>query len=139
MQKYGRYDNNVGKQYVSSAVRMRERNSQPNTTDPYEMSVWLLNTFNGCKVVRRENESNENLIRRFKKLVEQAGITRELKSREFYMSTAQKKRDKKKKALKRLRKNAKLEMGDDIDPKTVIRSAQDTDGPDNRGPQRRSF
>jgi len=63
-----------------------------------------MNSFNGRFVKLRPNESTDNLIRRFKKKVEQAGIMKEVKRRESYMSPSQKRREKHKKALKRLRK-----------------------------------
>jgi small subunit ribosomal protein S21 len=61
----------------------------------------------GTAVALREGESPESLIRRFKKTVEMAGIMRELKRREHHLSPSEKKKDKRKKALKRQRKEAK--------------------------------
>lgn len=76
----------------------------PSHLSPYEQSVWLLNSFTGRMVKLRNNESVDNLLRRFKKKVEQAGVLKEIKKREHYLSPSQKRRDKHKKALKRLRK-----------------------------------
>lgn len=58
----------------------------------------------GRGVVLQEGESVEQLIRRFKKVVEASGVMRELKRREFYLSPAQKNREKKKRAAKKARK-----------------------------------
>jgi small subunit ribosomal protein S21 len=76
----------------------------------YEKSVWFLNSFTGKCVKKRENESTENMLRRFKRSVENSGILREMKRREYYMSKSQKRRDKMKRALKRLRKRLKFEQ-----------------------------
>jgi len=117
MKKYVRYDDRPN--FVN---RPREKSYGPPVDGTnYEMSVWLFNSFNGCKVSRREGESTDNMLRRFKKVVEQAG----LKKREFYLSPSQKKREKKKKALKRMRKAMKLESDSDFDPKMVFKAPQD--------------
>lgn len=100
----------------------RPENERPNTSDPMALSIWFMNTFSGNKVVRRDNESTDSMIRRFKKLVEQSGITKELKRREFYQTPSQKKREKKKKALKRLRKNQRINSLGDFDPKMLSRT-----------------
>lgn len=63
--------------------------------------------FQGTAVYLREGESPESLIRRFKKIVELAGVMKELKRREHYLSPSQKKKEKRKKAAKRARKEAK--------------------------------
>lgn len=65
------------------------------------------NTLQGTVVFLRDGESAESLIKRFKKMVELAGVMRELKKREYYLSPSQKKKDKRKKAAKRARKEAK--------------------------------
>jgi len=62
------------------------------------------NTIRGRYVTLRDGESAEQLIKRFKRIVESSGVIKELKSREYALSKSQKIRDKKKKALKRLRK-----------------------------------
>lgn len=61
----------------------------------------------GTAVVLKEGESVESLIRRFKKIVELAGILKELKKREHYLGPSQKKREKQKRAQKRARKDLK--------------------------------
>lgn len=58
----------------------------------------------GRYVVLRDGEHVESLMKRFKRVVESSGVMRELKRREYYMSPSEKRRDKKAKALKRLRK-----------------------------------
>lgn len=58
-------------------------------------------------VVLQDGESAEQLIRRFKKVVEASGVMRELKRREFYLSPAQKVRDKKKRAAKKSKKRVR--------------------------------
>ena len=105
------------RQYSSKAGPNKKRYGHDNNRTPqkrgwkapshlsvYERSVWLMNSFNGRFVKLRPNESVDNLLRRFKKKVEQAGIMKELKSREYHLTSSQKKREKRKKALKRLRK-----------------------------------
>jgi len=81
----------------------------PGYLNEYEKSVWFLNSFNGSGVKRRDIDSNESMIRRFKRNVENSGILKELKRREYYLSPSEKVRDKKKRALKRLRKQLKIE------------------------------
>lgn len=83
--------------------------SVPSNLDPYERSVWFLNTFNGGMVELRAGESSDSLIKRFKRVVENSGMMRELKKREFYLSKGQKRREKKKRALKKLRKRIRAE------------------------------
>lgn len=58
----------------------------------------------GRYVKARDGESTDQLIKRFKRVVEASGVMGELKKREYYLSPSQKIREKKKKALKRLRK-----------------------------------
>ncbi len=61
------------------------------------------------KVVKRENESTEKLIKRFKKAVQEDGLTKELRKREYYRSPSIKRKEKEKEAERRRRKaEAKL-------------------------------
>lgn len=69
-------------------------------------SVELLASFDKRTVVARYNESSDQLIRRFKRVVENSGIISELKRREFYQTKGQKLREKQRKAVARARKNA---------------------------------
>jgi small subunit ribosomal protein S21 len=55
----------------------------------------------GTAVALRDGESADSLIRRFRRVVEQSGVLKELKRREFHMPKAEKKRDKQRKARKR--------------------------------------
>jgi small subunit ribosomal protein S21 len=130
------------KRYNTNYRRGRGRGPRswlpPSHLSSYEKSVWLQNSFTGRCVKKRENESTENLIRRFKRSVENAGVLREVKKREFYMTRSQKRRDKSKRALKRLRKRLKEEQGSmEQEEKDVARSkysqlgGEDTMG-DNR-------
>ena len=63
----------------------------------------------GTAVALREGESADSLIRRFKKIVELAGIMRELRRREHYLTPSQKKKEKKKRAQKKVKKEARKE------------------------------
>lgn len=74
------------------------------TLSPYEESVILLDSMPGPKVKAMEGESNDQLIRRFRKVVEYSGLLHELKKREFYQSPSEKKKDKKRRAMKKLKK-----------------------------------
>ena len=58
-------------------------------------------------VVRKENESFEQLMKRFKRRVQEDGILQELKKREYYLSPSQKRKKKSKEAEARLRKKNK--------------------------------
>ena len=57
-----------------------------------------------ASVKSRRNESFENLLRRFRRVVEQEGIMRELKKRKYYLSPSEKRKEKQKLAEKRRRK-----------------------------------
>lgn len=62
-----------------------------------------------AKVVKRENESVEQLIKRFRRKVQEENIMKELRKREYYRSPSIKKKEKHKEAEKRRRKQeAKL-------------------------------
>jgi len=104
--------------YKSKGQGYYKRNSQerevtaPGYLTSAEKTTWLLNSFTGQCVKRREYDSNDAMLRRFKRVVESAGIMRELKKREFYLSPSAKRRDKKKRAQKRLRKSLKAEGED---------------------------
>jgi len=56
------------------------------------------------KVKSREKESIEQLLRRFKKLCEKEGLTRDIKRTSYYEKPSEKKRRKERKAEKRLLK-----------------------------------
>lgn len=61
----------------------------------------------GTSVVPYPDEHIDSVIKRFRKVVDSAGIIRELKKREYYLTRSQKRREKKKRALKRLRKRGR--------------------------------
>lgn len=48
-----------------------------------------------AKVIRRENESVDEMIKRFSRMCMEDGLLKELKSREYYKSKGQKRREKK--------------------------------------------
>ena len=52
-------------------------------------------------VYARKGESNESLIRRFKKKVEKEGILEEMSKKEYYISPSEKRRLEKKESEKR--------------------------------------
>tara|TARA_B100000678_G_scaffold864_1_gene777 strand:+ start:140 stop:403 length:264 start_codon:yes stop_codon:yes gene_type:complete len=57
----------------------------------------------------REKESLERALRRFKKQWERAGILREVRTRSFYVKPSDAKREAKKKAVRRMARNARIE------------------------------
>lgn len=73
-----------------------------------------------AKVVRREGEDIENLLRRFKRKVNDDMILADMKKHEFYLSPAQKKREKRKQAELKRRKferaQARFRRNDDYKP-----------------------
>ena len=60
-----------------------------------------------ASVKARKNESYEGLIRRFHRAVEQEGIMKSLRSKMYFMSTSEKKKDKRKQAEKRRKKESR--------------------------------
>lgn len=76
-------------------------------------SAAILESFNKLTTKPRYGESPTQLVNRFKRMVENAGILGEVKKREHYKAPAVKKREKKAKAKKRfLRNKAKMERFD---------------------------
>jgi len=57
-----------------------------------------------AKVVKRENETTEQLIKRFKKAVINEGIIEDYRKKEFYLAPSLKRKLKHEAALKRERK-----------------------------------
>ena len=57
----------------------------------------------------RDKESLERALRRFKKKWERAGILRELRGRSFYIKPSDEKREARKKATRRMARNARIE------------------------------
>lgn len=73
----------------------------------------VLNSFDFLVVKARPGEENDQLVKRFKRAIENSGLMGELKKREAYKAPAAKKRDKKAKATKRFLKNkAKVDARD---------------------------
>tara|TARA_Y100001937_G_C6845010_1_gene209526 strand:- start:146 stop:337 length:192 start_codon:yes stop_codon:yes gene_type:complete len=60
-----------------------------------------------ARVKLRKNERPESLIRRFQRAVEQAGIMKEIKRRRYYLSPSERRKEKRKIAEKRRRKEAR--------------------------------
>jgi small subunit ribosomal protein S21 len=58
------------------------------------------------KVKSRGNESLEQMLRRFKKMCEKEGLTKEIKRTSYYEKPSERKRRRMRKALKREQKNA---------------------------------
>lgn len=62
-----------------------------------------------AKVVRREGEEIESLLRRFKRKVNDDMILSDMKKHEFYLSPSQKKREKRKQAELKRRKYERMQ------------------------------
>ena len=58
----------------------------------------------------RDKESLERALRRFKKKWERAGILRELRGRALYIKPSDEKREERKKARRRMARNARIEV-----------------------------
>lgn len=112
--KFRRTENNFNRQQSPGAQRPQHKTS---TLSPYEESCLFLSSMSGPVVKLMDGESNDQLIRRFKKLVEYSGLLHELKKREFYLSPSQKVKDKKRRALKKLKKRMKRVSPADEDRK----------------------
>ena len=62
-----------------------------------------------AKVVRREGEDIESLLRRFKRKVNDADVLNDMKKHEFYLSPAQKRRKKREEAEQKRRKYERMQ------------------------------
>lgn len=60
------------------------------------------------KVKVRGNESIEQMVRRFKKLCEKEGLTRDIKRNSYYEKPSERKRREKRKSMKRIIREAGL-------------------------------
>jgi len=67
----------------------------------------LLATFTGRKVLLRPGETSEQLIRRFKTVVEKSGLMKDIKRKDFHKSNGELRREKALKARKRIKKREK--------------------------------
>lgn len=56
------------------------------------------------KVVRRSNESTQQLMRRFRKQVSQSGVLGQVRKKRWFVSKSEERRLEKKKAIRRLRR-----------------------------------
>ena len=61
------------------------------------------------EVTVRNGEQLERALRRFKKKWERAGVLREIKRKSFYIKPSDEKREAKKKAARRMARNARIE------------------------------
>lgn len=57
-----------------------------------------------AKVVRRSNESDQNMLKRFRRKVIKSGVLRDARRKRFFVSDSEKKRIAQKKAERRQRK-----------------------------------
>ena len=57
------------------------------------------------KVVLRQNESQQQLLRRFRKTVSTSGILGAIRNKRWFISKAEQRRIAKKKAIRRIRRN----------------------------------
>jgi ribosomal protein S21 len=62
-------------------------------------------------IERREGESHERLVARFRQMVQRAGILREIRRRRHFVSKAQVRRLAQAKAIRRARKRARKDGG----------------------------
>lgn len=60
------------------------------------------------RVKVRGNESVEQMVRRFKKLCEKEGLTRDIKRRSYYEKPSERRRRKTRKSMKRIAKESLL-------------------------------
>ena len=60
------------------------------------------------KVKSRSNESVEQMLRRFKKLCEKEGLTKEMKRTSYYEKPSERRRRRLRKAVKREQKNLQI-------------------------------
>lgn len=60
------------------------------------------------KVKARSNESVEQMLRRFKKLCEKEGLTKEMKRTSYYEKPSERRRRRLRKAVKREQKNLQI-------------------------------
>ena len=58
----------------------------------------------GICVIRRRGESNEDLLRRFRKKYSKSGISKELRERMFYEKPSQRKRRKKQQSIRLIKR-----------------------------------
>jgi len=64
----------------------------------------------GIVVIKKDNEDDESLIRRFKKKVNKSGILKDLKKKDYFDKPSMAKRKKKVEARKRLEREIQKEL-----------------------------
>lgn len=111
----------------------------PTKFDPrIDNSREILASFTFRTVRAEQGEDNERLMRRFKRVVEGAGVLAEIKRREAYKSPGEKRREREMKSIKNARKRqAKLDRMTDYDSKKInVRPPSDRRGGYNGGNRR---
>lgn len=94
-----RYNSNQQRQnFTKNKPRYNGKNTNKK---PNFMRV---NEIKGTSIVPFDGESIDSLVKRFRRVVESAGVLTELKKREFYLSPSLKRKDKSKRAAKRLKR-----------------------------------
>ena len=68
-----------------------------------------MEVINVVEVQEKEKESFERALRRFKKMWERAGVLREVRTRSFYEKPSDTKREARKKTVRRIKRNARIE------------------------------
>ncbi len=65
------------------------------------------------RVVLRPNESQDQLLKRFKKKVMRSGILTQLRNKRWFVSKSEVRRIEKKKAIRRINKRRRREFGEE--------------------------
>lgn len=65
------------------------------------------------KVVLRPNETQDQLLKRFKKKVMRSGILTQLRNKRWFVSKSEVRRIEKKKAIRRMNKRRRRDYGDE--------------------------
>ena len=65
------------------------------------------------RVVLRPNESQDQLLKRFKKKVMRSGILTQLRNKRWFVSKSEVRRIQKKKAIRRINKRRRREFGEE--------------------------
>jgi small subunit ribosomal protein S21 len=66
-----------------------------------------------AKVKLRDGESQDKLLRRFRKAVIRSGVFSEVRKRRWFVSKSEQRRMEKKKAIRRIKKRAKINQNYD--------------------------
>lgn len=65
------------------------------------------------KVVLRPNESQDQLLKRFKKKVMRSGLLTQLRNKRWFVSKSEVRRIEKKKAIRRINKRRRRDLGEE--------------------------